>query len=108
MQARLIDEPPRLRPGRVRGARRKEEQRQNRTPHTPGGVSMRMAIERKVGPRERCPACGSKNVSKPAYCAPGNRAMIGLLKWCEKDGKHLHQKCSCGCRWECTPTEIKT
>lgn len=65
-------------------------------------------VMRKVGPRETCPACGTTNVSKPVYCSPGSRAMVGFLTWCEDNGKHLHQKClDCKCKWKCTPTEIK-
>jgi transcription elongation factor Elf1 len=70
--------------------------------------TMPKAVERTVGPRHACPACGTARVSDPVYCTPSKRAMIGFLVWCQKDGKHLHQKCTvCGCRWECTPTEIK-
>lgn len=64
---------------------------------------------RPVGPRKTCPACQSSQVSDPTYCKPEKRAWIGFLRWCDKEGRHLHQKCTvCGCAWECTPVEIKS
>ena len=68
----------------------------------------------KKGPRNTCPACGSSNVSNPVYCAPSVRSFVGLLRvldgvspWCDKSGKHLHQKCLvCTCSWTGTPVDI--
>ncbi len=63
--------------------------------------------ERKVGPRETCPACQSTNVTSPVYCSSLSRVWVGFLKWCEKEGSHLHQKCSvCKFKWTCTPVSI--
>ena len=75
--------------------------------------------DRKVGPRKTCPACATEDVSPATYCYPENRAFLGgmtaLKKFftngtvlCEKEGRHLHQKCNvCGCSWTGTPVEIK-
>jgi hypothetical protein len=71
----------------------------------------------KKGPRKTCPACGSVEVSDPIYCAPSNRAFLGLMRflsdfstspWCEKEGRHLHQRCKvCNCAWTGTPVALE-
>lgn len=65
-------------------------------------------LARRLGPRESCPACTSKHITKPIYCTPQKPVATGLFRRCDVGDKHLHQKCRhCGMKWICAPAEFE-